>query len=60
MLRLSSLVLMIVLASMGIAITGAAPIFPNKRGEYIDNEIKTEMPKEQEEDTDREAEVGIS
>lgn len=59
-MRLIGLIFMIALAGMGIGITGAAPILSNKRGEYVDNEIRTEMPAEKEEDASEAEEVQIN
>lgn len=58
-MRLCGFVLLILLASVGIGLTGAAPISSNKRGEYLENEVKTELveEKEQEEDSGQESEV---
>lgn len=59
-MRLCGFVLLILLASVGIGLTGAAPISSNKRGEYLENEVKTELVEEneqEEEDGDQEREV---
>ncbi len=48
-MRLLGFVLLISLASVGIGITGAGPISSNKRGEYLNNEAKTELVEEESE-----------
>ncbi len=50
MLRLAVLILMIILASVGIGITGAAPIFGGKREPFLNKEINVEQVAEKEDD----------
>lgn len=45
-MRLCGLVLLMFLASVGIGLSGAGPISSGKRGEYLNNEIKTELVQE--------------
>ncbi len=50
-LRILSLVFLIVLAAVGIGITGAAPILSKKWGQFFE-EIKIELVESEEENTD--------
>ncbi len=50
-LRILSLVFLIVLAAVGIGITGAATILSKKWGQFIE-EIKIELVESEEENTD--------
>ena len=45
------LVLLMVLASVGIGITGAAPILPKNRESITDNIVKTELVETKEDET---------
>ncbi len=49
-LRMTMLVVMIILASVGIGLTGAAPIFSGKREPFLNKTINIEQVEDKEED----------
>lgn len=42
-LKLTGIICLIFLASVGMGLTGAAPVLPKNRERCIDNQVKTEL-----------------